>query len=358
MSKHRREARRDTRSFKYARIDVFVINYNGVRYLKKCLPSLMKMSWPNFKVYVADNGSTDGSVNFVRRNYPSVGVIQVKENIGFSRISNLAIRQSKADFVCLLNNDMEVSPDWMTILMENFLAPKVAVAVPKMYDFHGRVNSAGGVCDFYGFAYNRGIGEIDHGQYDQAGYVAYGCLGAALIKRSVFDEIGYLDETYILYHEDVDFSWRLILRGYKIAYNPRSVVYHHHMGTSLATGRSTIIGWWERNRFRTLLKNYRIRTLVTIFPTLAILKMLHLGYAVVINRDAREVRAVLTAYVWNLIHIKDTIRERRRIQKSGRVDELKLMRLLIPWSIELRLGLGKIYHPIARRGPGFMLSHP
>lgn len=316
------------------------------------------MTWPNFRVYVVDNGSTDGSQDFVRRNYPTVGLIEIGENIGFSRASNLAIKQSMAPFACLLNNDVKVTPDWLTVLMEDFWDPKVAVAVPKMYDFQGRVNSAGGVCDYYGFAYNRGVGEVDRGQYDQASYVAYGCLGAALVRRAVFDEIGYLDQTYIFYHEDVDFSWRLILRGYKIRYNPNSIVYHHHMGSTLAMGRSTIIGWWERNRFRTLLKNYRIRTLVTIFPTLAILKMLHLGYAVAINRDAREVRAVLSAYVWNLIHIKDTIRERRRVQKFRRVDEMELKRMLIPWSIELRLGLGKIHHPIARRGSGFMFSHP
>jgi GT2 family glycosyltransferase len=316
------------------------------------------MSWPNFKVYVVDNGSTDESVNFVRIKYPNVGVIRLQENMGFARASNLAIRQSKAPFICLLNNDIQVTTDWMTVLMQDFRNPKVAVAVPKMYDFQGRVNSAGGVCDFYGFAFNRGIGEEDTGQYDQSRYVAYGCLGAALVKRAVFNEVGYFDETYVFYHEDVDFSWRLILRGYEIRYNPGSVVYHYHMGTSLATGRATIIGWWERNRFRTLLKNYQIKTLVTILPTLAILKILHICYAVAINRDAGEVRAILRAYVWNLVHIKDTIRERRRIQKSRLVPEMELRRMLIPLSIELRLGLGKMYHPIVRRkpGPGFMLA--
>jgi GT2 family glycosyltransferase len=317
------------------------------------------MMWPNFKVYVVDNGSTDGSVDFVYRNYPDVGVIGLKENIGFARACNLAVRKSKAQFICLLNNDMEVTPDWLTKLMDEFKDPYVAVTVPKMYDFHGRVNAAGGVCDFYGFAYNRGIGEVDHGQYDQPSIVAYGCLGAALVRRAVFDEIGYLDETYFLYHEDVDFSWRLITRGYKIKYNPSSLVYHNHMGSSLARGRATIIGWWERNRFRTLLKNYQHRTLVTILPTLAILKILHITYAITNNRDAGEVRAVIWAYLWNLIHLKDTVRERRGIQKSRRVGDRHLMSILIPWSIELRLGLGLIYHPIVRRkepGPGQMIA--
>lgn len=317
------------------------------------------MNWPNFGIYVIDNGSTDGSLDFVRRHYPKVGFIEMEENTGFARANNLAISKSTAPFVCLLNNDMEVTPDWLNVLMENFEDTKVAVAVPKMYDFQGHLNSTGGACDFYGFAYNRGIGEVDRGQYDESCYLPYGCLGAALVRRSVFDEIGYLDETYFpIYHEDVDFSWRLMLMGYKIAYNPSSVVYHHHMGTTMASGRSTIIGWWERHRFRTLLKNYQKKTLATILPTLAILKILHIGYAVAVNRDAKEVRAVLSAYLWNLRQLKDTIRERRRIQVSRRIPDSELRRMLIPWSIELRLGLGKIYHPIARRGPGFMLSHP
>lgn len=315
------------------------------------------MTWPNFKVYLVDNGSTDESVDFVRKNYPTVSVFRIKENIGFSRASNLAVKESIADFVCYLNNDVVVTPDWLSVLMEEFRDSKVAVAVPKMYDFQGRLNATGGVCDLYGFAYNRGIGQTDHGQYDQPIDVAYGCLGAALVRRSVFDEIGYLDESYIRYHEDLDFSWRLILKGYKVRYNPKSVVYHHHMGTNIASGRSTIIGWWERNRFKTLLKNYRIKTLVTILPTIAILKMLHILYATSINRDAREVRAVISAYVWNIIYLKDTLRERRRFRNLRLVPETELTRLLIRCSLELRLGLGKIYHPIARPGPGFMLSH-
>jgi GT2 family glycosyltransferase len=316
------------------------------------------MTYPHFRVHVVDNGSTDDSVNFVRKNFPNFNVIEVGDNLGFARANNLAVRKCNGTLICFLNNDIEVTPDWLNVLVQDFRDPKVAVAVPKMYDFEGRLNSAGGACDFYGFAYNRGIGEVDRGQYDRASYVAYGCLGAALVRKAVFDDIGYLDETYLPYHEDVDFSWRLILRGYKIRYDPNSVVYHHHMGTNLARGRSTIIGWWERNRFRTLLKNYRIETLVTIIPTLAILKALHLAYAVAINRDATEVRAVISAYAWNLIHLKHTIRE-RRIQKAKRISEVWLKQLLIPWSIELRLGLGKVHHPIARRrepSRGFMIA--
>lgn len=317
------------------------------------------MEWPNFRVCVVDNGSTDKSVDFIRRNYPMVEVISTGENIGFSRAFNLAIRKCKADFVCSLNNDIRVTQDWLTILMDNFQDPKVAVAVPKMYDFEGRVNSAGGACDYYGFAYNRGIGEVDRGQYDTQCDVAYGCLGAALIRRSVFEKIGYLDEMYTFYHEDVDFSWRLILGGYKIMYNPKSIVYHHHMGTTLSGGRNAIIGWWERNRFRTLLKNYRFRTLATVLPTLLILKMLHIGYAAIVNRDAVEIRVVLSAYGMNLIRLKDTIKERRKIQLTRRASDTELRQLLIPYSIELRLGLGKVYHPIVRRkepGPGFMIA--
>jgi len=316
------------------------------------------MTYPHFRVHVIDNGSTDDSVEFVRKNFPTFDVLEIGENVGFARANNLGIKKCTGQLICFLNNDVKVTPTWLTVLMKEFHDAKVAIAVPKMYDFQGRINSAGGVCDFYGFAFNRGIGEVDAGQYDQSRYVAYGCLGAALVKRSVFDEVGYFDEGYVIYHEDVDFSWRLILRGYKIRYNSRSIVYHYHMGTMMASGRSRIIGLWERNRFRTLLKNYQIKTLETILPTLAILKILHICYAVAINRDAGEVRAITRAYVWNLVRIKDTIRERRRIQKSRLVPDMELRRMLIPWSIELRLGLGKIYHPIARRGPGFMLSHP
>jgi hypothetical protein len=135
------------------------------------------MTWPNFSVSVVDNGSTDGSQDFVRRKYPKVELIEIGANLGFSRALNLAISKSKAPFVCSLNNDIEVTPNWLNVLVKDFRDTKVAVSVPKMYDFLGRFNSAGGACDLYSWAYNRVTGEIDRGQHAESCYGPYGRLG-------------------------------------------------------------------------------------------------------------------------------------------------------------------------------------
>lgn len=339
-------------------IEILVTSHDGTEHLKRCLPSLVKITYPNIKVHVLVSGSRNESLKILNESFPFFDAFDMGDTISWPSANNLAIKKCTGEFVCFLNDDIEVTPGWLDDLIREFRDPRVAAAVPKMYDFQGRLNSTGGLCDHYGFAYNRGIGERDHGQYDTPSDIPYACTAAAVVRRSVFAETGYFDEAYFAYHDDVDFSWRLLLRGYKIRYSPRSVVYHKHMGTHMSKGRSRIIALWERNRVRTLLKNYEAKTLIAIFPTLFILKILHVTYAIV-NHDASEVRAVISAYIWNLIHLKDTWRLRRRIKTIRLISDAEFEPLLFPQSIELRIGLGKIYHPIARRrkaGPGYMLA--
>jgi len=333
-------------------VDIIVLNYNGRRYLHECLSALSRMTYDNYAVCFVDNGSTDDSVEYVRANFPQFKLKVLARNVGFARANNLAIEDCDKDFICLLSNDVVVTEAWLDKLMLVFENPKVGLAVPKMYDFDGFINSGGGICDLYGFAFNRGIGEKDVGQYDEPILLQYGCAGAAVIRRSVLLKVGLFDEKYFMYHEDVDLSWRIRLQGYEIVYCPSAVVYHKHMGTGV-TGkkkkdRTRIISLWEKNRVRTLLKNYELSTLATVIPTLIMLKFLHVGYALY-HKDVREVTGFLAGYLWNFRNIRDTFRQRAKIQASRIISDSEVKKLLIPWSIELRLGLGMINHPIIVR---------
>jgi len=331
-------------------VDIIVLNYNGRRYLGECLSALSRITYDNYVVCVVDNGSTDDSVEYVRVNFPQFKLKVLMRNVGFARANNLAIRDCHSDFICLLSNDVVVTEDWLDKLMPAFEDSKVGLAVPKMYDFDGFINSGGGICDLYGFAFNRGIGERDTGQYDESILLHYGCAGAAVMRRSVLLRVGVFDEKYFMYHEDVDLSWRIRLQGYKLVYCPSAIVYHKHMGTGV-TGkkdRTTVISLWEKNRVRTLLKNYELSTLAAVIPTLIILKFLHMGYALY-YRDVREVTGFLAGYLWNFRNLRDTLRQRAKIQASRVISDSEVKELLVPWSIELRLGLRKIRHPIVAR---------
>jgi len=330
-----------------ASVDIIIVNFNGKALLEKCLSFVTKMNYSKFNVHVIDNGSSDGSVEYIRTYFPQFDLVSLGANLGFSRANNYGIELCRGDFVFFLNNDVIVKPDTLEKLVKGLRDPEVAIAVPKMYDFEGLVNGAGGVCDYYGFAFNKGIGEKDREEYDHENFVPYGCCGAALVRRRVLEEVGVFDRRYFMYHEDVDLSWRIRLRGYKILYYPSSVVFHKYMA-SIGKDRTRIISLWEKNRVRTLLKNYELRSLITVLPTLLILKILHIIYALV-HKDVREVTGLAAAYLWNLRHIRDTLKERHKIQRSRRVRDSFIRRLMIPYSIELRLGLGKMRHPIVRR---------
>jgi len=303
---------------------------------------------PALSIHVIDNASTDGSVEYLKQFYPSVRITETGRNLGFSGGANLGLKLSTSDLVCILNNDIVVSATWLAELIKPFKDEKIAAVVPKMYDFQGNLNSAGGICDIYGFAYNLGIQEKDCGQYDSIRPVPYGCFAAVVVKRRVLEEVGTLDEDYFMYHEDVDLSWRILLAGYEILYWPRSIVLHRYMGSRKKNERSTIIYFWERNRFRTLLKNYQFPTLMKILPVLGVLKLLHLGYAIR-YLDAPEALAIIKAYVWNLRNLRTTVAKRRRMQLLRKISDSELLERMVPWSIELRLGLKKIYHPIVER---------
>jgi len=338
-----------------ASVDIIIVSFNKRALLGECLSSVAQMNYPKFRVHVIDNGSSDGSVEYVKINFPQFDVVSLGANLGFSRANNYGIELCQGDFVFFLNNDVIVKPDTLEKLVEGFKNSKVAMVVPEMYDFEGLVNSAGGVCDYYGFAFNRGIGEKDREEYNREAFVPYGCCGAALVRRRVLEEIGVFDDLYFMYHEDVDLSWRIQLRGYKILYYPSSMVFHKYMSSTkkdrylwIKKDRARIVSLWERNRVRTLLKNYELRTLITVLPTLLTLKILHVIYALMYG-DIREVAGLAVAYLWNARHFRDTLQARYKIQKSRRLPDSLIRRLMVPYSIELRLGLGKIQHPVARR---------
>ena len=222
-------------------VAIVILNWNGRKYLQDFLPAVLLSTYSNFRVVVADNGSTDDSVTYLQQNHPGVELILFKENHGFARGYNLALQQVQADYYLLLNSDVKVVPDWIEPLVE--LAEndeKIAACQPKLLSyeqplFFEYAGACGGWLDHFGYPFARGrvfdFCETDEGQYDDIEPIFWASGAALFIRSNVFHEVGGFDPFFFAHQEEIDLCWRIQLLGYKIFSCPESVVYHVGGGT-------------------------------------------------------------------------------------------------------------------------------
>lgn len=252
---------------------IVIPNWNGVRLLKICLPSLQKQSFKDFEVIVVDNGSTDGSVKFINRFYPEVKVVELDKNIGFSPAVNLGIKHSQGRYIILLNNDTRVDQHCLKWLVRAAQAhPEVGMVAAKLLQFHhpSLIDSAGDWIDTVGHANNIGFGEKDGSTFNKAGPVFLVTGGGSLIKKEVFDQVGMLDEDYFAYMEDVDFSLRAQLQRFRGWFEPKAVIYHIHKATSSRNQALTEYLQF-RNMTQTIIKDFPVKLLLKDFNWLKII---------------------------------------------------------------------------------------
>lgn len=240
-------------------VSIIIVNFNGLKYLRECLDSVESLNYPRerFEVILVDNASTDGSVGFLKDNFPRVKTVSNSKNLGFAGGNNTGIRESRGEFVVLLNNDTVVDRDWLVEFVNVALHDdRVGIATSKIM-FKNRpnvINNAGSRVLPNGWGSDRGFGEEDHGQYDRVEEVFCACGASMLLRRKMLDEVGSLDPDFFCYYEDTDLSWRARLRGWKVVYTYKSLVYHVHTGT--ATEWSPFFTFYVlRNRHFMLFKN-------------------------------------------------------------------------------------------------------
>lgn len=211
---------------------IIIPNYNGLSFMEPCFESLKEQTVRDFKVLVVDNGSTDGSVEWLKEH--RVPSIFLKENTGFSGAVNTGIRAADTPYVLLLNNDTRVEPGFVAA-MERAMdqSPKIFSVSSRMIQmYHPELlDDAGDMYNILGWAYQRGVGRSVN-LYQKSCRVFSACAGAAIYRRAVFDEIGLFDELHFAYLEDIDVGWRAKLYGYDNVYCPDAAVYHVGSGTS------------------------------------------------------------------------------------------------------------------------------
>lgn len=214
------------------KVTVIIPNYNGLRFMEPCFAALRQQKFKEFDILVVDNGSQDGSVEWLKDH--EIPSIFLEENTGFSGAVNVGIRACETPYVILLNNDTEPYPDYVGELvrcMDRF--PEVFSASSKMLQLSNRelMDDAGDMYSVLGWAYQRGVGQ-PASRYSRARQVFAACAGAAIYRREVFEEIGYFDESHFAYLEDIDVGYRAKIFGYKNVYCPTAKVCHVGSGTS------------------------------------------------------------------------------------------------------------------------------
>lgn len=256
------------------KLAVVILNWNGRKFLKDFLPSVIEHNPDYSEIVVADNASTDDSVEFLKENYPNVRIILNETNGGFSKGYNDALKQIDAEYYCLLNSDIKVSSGWIDPILklmdsdENIAVcqPKLlSYFEPKKFEYSG---AAGGFIDKYGYPFCRGriFSEIetDRGQYNDVCEIFWATGACMFVKADIYHKFGGLDEDFFAHMEEIDFCWRLKNHGYKIMYCPDSKVYHVGGGTlPKKSSQKTYLNF--RNNIILLYKNLPSHRLFHVF---------------------------------------------------------------------------------------------
>lgn len=337
---------------KQERVAIAILNYNGKHWLEKFLPSVMESVWSNLEVVVIDNCSSDDSVAWLMHAYPGVTLVQNETNGGFSKGYNDGLRKINADYYILLNSDIEVTPNWISPVIELMQSDAAIVACqPKirMYDqkdLFEYAGASGGFMDRWGYMYCRGRIfdhiETDRGQYDDAREVFWATGACLFVRAKAFHATGGLYEPLFAHMEEIDLCWRLRNQGFKIYVCPDSVVYHVGGGTLPKTNaRKTYLNF--RNNLIIMYRNMGVLEKLYKIPLRFCLDFLSL-IVFIKNKEYDNALAVSRAHRHFLFHILKWQREKPTGKKNT--------------SITGKMGISVVYQYFVKGKKTFKEMHP
>ena len=256
------------------KVAVVILNYNGRKFLKEFLPIVIERSGKDAEIWVADNQSTDDSVDLMKEHFPDVKLIVNDENGGFAKGYNDALSKIEAEYYVLLNSDIEVTDNWIQPVIELMDSDSnIAACQPKIRAYHDKskfeyAGASGGYLDKFGYPFCRGrvfqVLEEDNGQYDDPVEVFWATGACMFVRAETYHKQGGLDADFFAHMEEIDFCWRLKNNDYKVMVCPSSVVYHIGGGTlPKSSARKTYLNF--RNNFSLLYKNLPSDKLFKVF---------------------------------------------------------------------------------------------
>jgi GT2 family glycosyltransferase len=312
-----------------AKVTIIIPSINGRHLLEESLPAIFAQSYRDFIVCVIDNGSNDGSVQWLKETYPQVSIIENDENMGFAAAVNQGIRAAESPYVCTLNNDVVVDTGWtghLVAVADEDDAIGMCASKLMFYQEPNMINSSGICVDRAGIVWDREGGNRTATGGDSSLNLMGPCAGAALYRTKMLDEIGLFDEAYFAYFEDVDLAWRARAAGWRCEYVDAAIGYHHHSSTS---GRSSRFKNFQlgKNKVRLILKNYPFAEFWWYIPMLLVYDFIAVGYQLIVHKTLQTLKGRLVG--WSCM--KDALAARPHYNK--RYDLPYINKMTWPWSV-------------------------
>ncbi|MCL6295237.1 glycosyltransferase family 2 protein [Jejuia spongiicola] len=305
------------------KVAIVILNWNGKKLLEQFLPSIIKHSLKDADIYLADNASSDDSIEFVKETFSSVKIIQNKVNGGYAKGYNDALREIDAEVFCLLNSDVEVTETWLNPIIRTFQKePNTAIIQPKLLDFKKKdyfeyAGAAGGFIDKYSYPYCRGrifnTIEKDSGQFDDTAEIFWASGACLFIRRNVFEKLNGLDEAFFAHMEEIDLCWRAKNLGYNIKYVGASTIYHVGGATLSSTNpKKTFLNF--RNSLFTLTKNAKGNIFYLILIRLILDGIA--GIKFLLQLKFKHTIAIIKAHLSFYSHLGYLLKQRKALKQS------------------------------------------
>lgn len=286
-------------------VSIIILNYNAGQLLIDCVDSILKTNYSNFEVIVVDNASKDHSHYRCKERFPSIILIENKDNLGYCEGNNVGIRTARGEFIVILNPDTLAEPDWLEKLVSAYQKHGIGLYQPKFLTTtnHKILMSTGNMIQLFAFGYSRGKGDSDDERYAHIETVGYASGTCLFTSSKVLRDIGMFDAFLFAYHDDLDVGWRAAMQGIKSYYVPDAIVYHPPEGFSF---KWSPLKYYllERNRHYCLLTHYSRSTFYKILPSLIFVEIAVFFFYLKKGMLREKIKASL-----------DIIRNRKKISK-------------------------------------------
>jgi len=304
------------------KVSVVVLNWNGKKFLHNCFESIFNQTYKNYEVILVDNGSTDGSVEYVHNKFPIVKIVENKRNLGFAEGNNIGIRNASGNYIILLNNDIKLNKNFIRELVKVADSNKrIGMVAPKIVYFDtDNIDTIGLRLFKSGLAW-------DTKDPSKANAVIAPCAGAALYKRKMLDDIKinneYFDKDFFIYCEDLDLGLRAQARKWKYSYAPKAIIHHLHSAT-MGKHKDRSVYLSHRNNVWVIIKNFPTKVLIKNFLWITLAQLA----TVLIYVRKGKTKIILKSKIDAIKGLKKILKKRKKIQYKRKITEYEFQALL------------------------------
>jgi GT2 family glycosyltransferase len=304
------------------KVTILIPNYNGKKWLKQLLPTVKKITYSNIEVLIVNNGSTDDSGEFLKKYYPNFEVLEIKKNRGYAGANNLGAKISTGKYILFLNNDTQVTPNFLEPLVERIESDRTIGAVqPQIRNMINKnaIDSIGSFFTFTGFLYHYGYFQNAKEEKYNKELSVYSVKGACyLMRKKDYLELGGIDESFVTYVEESDLCHRILLAGKKILYIPNSIVYHFGGGDmNVMTKNEVVIFRSFRNRFVSYIKNLSLKKLILVLPIHFLLCEILIFMSILRGKFKQAIASQVGVIGW-IPNLSSTLKKREYVQSKIR----------------------------------------